>query len=254
MVMSNVYRLGQLGALGALLGVVLSGPLAVGLVNVTHPQPPWRDAELFARNYHAVQLLPYAGGLVLVAALVLLVACLHVIADEAQRTLTTTALVFTAAFAAFILFNYVAQTTFVPDLTRRYDPANASLLAALTMSNPRSLAWGIEMWGWAFLGAATWLVSPVFAGSGLERAAALTFGANGPVSFAGALATVAWPGWVMTPAGLVAFGIWNVLLAAMALLALLVFRRRRAREARGEIVNPARRRFGSATPAWIARP
>ena len=29
------------------VGVVLSGPVAVALVSATHPQPPWRDAELF---------------------------------------------------------------------------------------------------------------------------------------------------------------------------------------------------------------
>ncbi|MES1205363.1 MAG: hypothetical protein ABUS79_05450 [Pseudomonadota bacterium] len=96
--------------------------------------------------------------------------------------LAAAAQVFTAVFAAFILFNYAVQTTFVPELARHYDAADARILAALTMSNPRSLAWAIEMWGWGFLGVATWLVSPVFGGAGLERAAALTFAVNGPVS------------------------------------------------------------------------
>jgi hypothetical protein len=82
------------------------------------------------------------------------------------------------------------------------------------------------MWGWGFFGVATWLVAPVFGGSALERATRLTFRGNGPVSVVGALATVARPGWVMTPAGLAAFAAWNLLLAAMALLAFLSLRQR----------------------------
>jgi hypothetical protein len=222
----GAYRTGRLAALGALLGVLLSGPLAVLLVNTTHPQPRWRDAELFARNYHSIQLLPYAGGILLVAALIVLVSSLHASARASEKAMSGAALVFAGAFAAFIFFNYVAQTTFVPDLARRYEPANAPIIAALSMSNPRSLAWGIEMWGWGLLGVATWLLSPVFGRSRLERAAAVTFIANGPVSVAGALWTIARPGWVMTPAGLAAFAAWNVLLAAMAALAFIVLGRR----------------------------
>jgi hypothetical protein len=198
-------------------------------VSATHPQPAWRDAELFARHYHAIQLLPYAGGILLVAALILLVSSIHASARAHEKALTGAALVFTGAFAAFIFFNYVAQTTLVPDLARRYEPANAPIIATLSMSNPRSLAWGIEMWGWGLLGVATWLLATVFDRSKLERAAALAFIANGPVSVAGALWTVARPGWVMTPAGLVAFAAWNVLLAAMAALAFIAFGRRLGR-------------------------
>jgi MFS family permease len=223
---SRTLQIGALGAAGALLGVALSGPLAVALVTATHPQPAWRDAELYARHYHPVQILPYAGGIVLVASLILLLATLHALARERAKALTAAALVFTAAFAGFIFFNYVAQTTFVPDLARQYNPGNAALIAALSMTNPRSLAWGIEMWGWGFLGVATWLASPVFERRGLERGAALAFAANGPVSLAGAVWTVLRPGWVMMPVGLAMFAAWNLLLAAMAVLALLTFRSR----------------------------
>ena len=100
-----------------------------------------------------------------------------------------------------------------------------------SMSNPTSLAWAIEMWGYAFIGVATWLVAPVFHGSRLERLTALAFVANGPVSVAGGLLTTARPGWVMTTPGLAAFTGWNLLLAAMAGLALAVFRRRQATRA-----------------------
>ncbi|HVY38524.1 MAG TPA: hypothetical protein VHM31_11330 [Polyangia bacterium] len=224
----GAYRTGRRAAVGALLGVVVSGPIAVAIVNVTHPQPPWRDAESFARHVHPIQLLPYAGGLLLVAALVVLIASIHASARARDQALTGAALVATGAFAAFIFFNYVAQTTYLPDLARRYEPVNAPLIAALSMSNPRSLAWAIEMWGWGLFGVATWLVAPVFDRSKLERVAALTARANGVVSAAGALWTAARPGWVMTPPGLAAFAAWNVLLAALATLIFVAFGRRRA--------------------------
>jgi hypothetical protein len=220
-------RAGIYGAAGTLLGVLISGPLAVAFVSATRPQPPWQSAEVFARNYHPIQIVPYLGGIVLVAALVALIASIHAMARAEQKVRTQVALVFTGVFATLIFFNYVVQTTFLPELARRYEEKNASIIAAFSMANPTSLAWGIEMWGWGFLGAATWLVAPAFRGSRLERATALTFIANGPASIFGALWTVVRPGWVMTSAGLVAFASWNVLLALMAALALIAFRGRR---------------------------
>lgn len=219
-------RVAAQAALASLLGVFLSGPAAVALVSATHPQPAWRGAELFARSYHVVQSLPYLGGIVLVGALVVLISSLAVLGRERAPASTNAALIFTAVFAAFIFFNYVAQTTFLPTLARRHEPSGAPFIAALSMSNPTSLAWGIEMWGWGFLGVATWLAAGVFAGGGVERAARLAFVANGPVSVAGALWTTVHPGWVMTPAGLVAFAAWNALLAAMSVLAFMAFRGR----------------------------
>jgi hypothetical protein len=59
-------------------------------------------------------------------------------------------------------------------------------------------------------------------GDGIARAARYAFVANGPVSIAGALLTTLLPGWVMNPVGLVAFALWNVLLATMAVLTLRV--------------------------------
>ncbi len=73
---------------------------------------------VFASSYHAVQLLPYVGGIVLVAALVVLISSIHAVAREGQKALTGAALVFTAAFAS-LFFNYVVQTTFLPVLAAR---------------------------------------------------------------------------------------------------------------------------------------
>jgi hypothetical protein len=49
-------------ALGASL---LSGPVALVIVDAAHSQPPWQGSATFAASYHPVQLLPYLLGLLL---------------------------------------------------------------------------------------------------------------------------------------------------------------------------------------------
>jgi hypothetical protein len=222
------YRLGALAALCTLLGAVLSGPGALLLVELTHPQPPWRNVQTFVMHHHPVQGLPYFLGLFLVGGFVTLLAALHAVACDEHRARSTAALAFGAAFSALVYLNYVLQTTLVPELARSRDPATLPLLGAITMANPRSLAWALEMWGYGLLGVATWLVAPVFHGSGLERATARFFVANGPISIVSALLTAFAPGWELTTPGIVGFLGWNVLVVAMVILAWLVFRRRLA--------------------------
>jgi len=215
-------RIARISAILVIAGIVLSGPLAVALVNITHPQPAWDGAARFAESYHPIQSAPYLGGIFLVCALVMLIASLHAIADEKLRPRTLAAPIFTAIFATMIFSNYVVQSTFLPALAHPYDAANASIISALSMSNPTSLAWAMEMWRWAFLGIATWLVAPVLA----DRKTKWTFIANGPVSIAGGLITTLKPGWVMTSSGLVLFSLWNILLLAMAVLAFISLRKK----------------------------
>jgi hypothetical protein len=209
-----------------LAGLLLSGPVGLGFASL-HPQPAWTDAEAAARAYHPIQTVPYLAGFLLVGGALGLVAALHALARPELRARTGAALGFASAFAALIFLNYVVQTTFVPALMRSHAPGEAPLIAAFSLANPRSLGWALEMWGYAVLGVATWLVAPVFAGDGrLGRATAGLFVANGPVSIAGGLLTAWRPGWVMTPVGTALFVGWNLLVAAMIPLAIVVLRRR----------------------------
>jgi hypothetical protein len=210
---------GRHAAWGAVLGVLVSGPLALLVVNASHPQPPWQDAASFARHYHPIQIAPYFGGMLLIGALVMLISSTHTLARSEDRPRTTAALIFTAGFTALIFLNYVLQTTFVPALVQPFHAENATLIAALSMSNPRSVAWGIEMWGWGLFGVATWLVAPVFRDVLHSRVTARLLVANGTVSVVGALWTTLDPGWPMTTVGLVAFAAWNLLLLVLAVFA-----------------------------------
>jgi hypothetical protein len=229
----SIHRLGVLASAATLLGIFLSGPLAVLVVDAIHPQPPWRGVAVFARNLHPVQLLPYLGGLVLVAGMVALVIAMHRSADASERRQTRLAVAAIVVFAAMICANYVVQALVVPTLAIGADDGSSSLVATLSMANPTSLAWTVEMLGWGLAGVATWLSAPVFGDSRLERATSSALVANGAVSVAAAAWTLARPGWVMSPEGLFAYALWNTLLALAAALALVSFWRRAA-ETRGE--------------------
>jgi hypothetical protein len=219
-------RLGVLGAACALAAALASGPLAMLVVEATHPQPAWHSVARFAEHAHPVQTLPYFLGFFLIGGWTVTISSLHALARPDQRAMTSAALVFAGVYATLVALNYVVQTTFVPALVTHGDIADAPLIAAFTMAQPRSLAWGLEMWGYGFLGLATWLVAPVFGGDRLERATAQAFAANGPVSLVSALLTAVLPGWEMTAPGLIAFGVWNGLAVAMAGLTVVVLRRR----------------------------
>jgi hypothetical protein len=223
---NEANRIGFYGALTAAFGVLGSGPVALLVVAQLHPQPPWLGPEMFARHYHGLQVLPYALGFLLVMGFVALLASLHALASPARRARSAFALLCATVFATLVCFNYAVQTTFVPTLVHNYDSANAALLSSLTMSNPESLGWALEMWGYAFLGLATWLAAGFFTGPGLERAVRWSFVANGPISILAACWTAFRPGWEATDAGLLGFALWNVLAFAMATFAVLVFRAR----------------------------
>jgi len=208
----------------ALSGTVLSGPIALAVVAATHPQPPWSNADVFAANYHPIQSLPYFFGLLLVGGFVALVASLHELAPRPSRARTGIAAMFAAAFAAMIFANYAVQTTFVPALLSNGVAEDLALAGELTMANSHSLGWALEMWGYAVLGVATWLVAPVFHSFRFGRATSALFVVNGPLSVLGGVATAITPGWVLTEGGLYAYGLWNLLVIAMLILAMVSLR------------------------------
>jgi hypothetical protein len=231
----------RIAAGAAFVGILASGPLGLLIVARTHPQPAWRDAETFARAYHAVQALPYYCGFLLVAGMVGIVASLHTLAAPRERSRSTAAVACVGAFAAMIVTNYAIQTAFVPATVSPWLPTSAPVLAALTMANPRSLGWALEMWGYAVPGAATWLIAPVVRETfktTAGRIASVLFMMNGPASIASAVLTALIPGWVLSAAGVGAFVVWNVLVLAMTLLLAIAGSSRAAgRDLRAQAVN-----------------
>jgi hypothetical protein len=173
-----------------------------------HPQPAWAGAAVFVEHYHPVQAIPYVLGFLLLAGFVLFAASCHALAVGAFRVRTSAALVFTGIYAALVFANYTLQVGFVP----RTLADRPELAAALTMANPASFAWFLEMFGYAAMGVATWLVAKGFRGGGRATLIRYLLVANGVVSIVGAACAALFDRWVFSASGLASFAGWNVLI------------------------------------------
>ena len=222
----RIARSASRAALVGMIGVVLSGPPGVFGMGLLSPQPQWAGVEGFVQHFHRMQTLPYAAGILLVGGFLMLVAQLHQLAPSLKRGSTSAALVFAAIGGAFIFFNYVSQTTYVPALVEASDRSRWPEIATFSMANPVSLVWSLEMWGYGFLGVASWLTASVFDGPGVERAARVLFRANGIASVLGALLAMADLSRLLSLPGLVVYLLWNVLFFVMLSATWVALRRR----------------------------
>jgi hypothetical protein len=192
-----------------LAGAVLSGPVAMLVVSQTAPQPPWTGVDAFADNYRPVQALPYVLGYALLAGFVLFAASCHALAGASLRLRTSAGLIFTAVYAALVFTNYTIQLGFIPRVIKE----RPAYVADLTMANPSSFAWFLEMFGYAAMGAATWLMAAGFGGSRRADAIRRLLIGNGLLSLIGAACTALFDRWVFSAAGMVSFAVWNLLIA-----------------------------------------
>lgn len=226
---SATLRMALAGAILTITGTVFSGPLAFLAVSAIQPQPAWSEASVYASNYHPIQSLTFYFGGLLIAGSVMMVASIHVL--DGKRSKTLLALVFTSIACGLIAFNYFTEATLVPALVRSYTPALDPVVSIFAVTNPASLFWVIEMWGYGFLGLGTWLASSFFSHGGIERVAKILFVLNGIVSVVGAFGTGVHLEWVLSPAGLTGYAVWNALYLALAIVFLIVILRRRSNTA-----------------------
>lgn len=215
----SFHRLISLGSLIALLGYVTSGPVGFLMVRVLRPQPAWTSPKVFAENYHIIQDLPFYFGFLLIGGMLMLAAghYLNYKGDDAQKRFhQLLAFGFTIVFFALISFNYICQTTFVRHLALNYKPEYDPAISSFSMANPLSFCWANEIWGYGFLGVATWLTAGYYSGtSNIIRTLLI---ANGVVSIATVVFTVVDTNWLLTPLGLGAYFIWNTLMIILMIL------------------------------------
>jgi hypothetical protein len=214
-------RLGFWASVLLAVALPLSGPLGMLIAGAVAPQPPWRDPLTFIAHYHPIQGLPFAFGFLLLVGFAALSVALSFRASATTRPLALLGVVFTAVFCSLIAFNYIAQTALVPAAVKRGD---AATIQTLSMASPSAICWSIEMFGYGFLGLASLCVVPTFSGPGLRRATRVLLLANAVVSVVGAVLTAHDAAWVLTTAGLWAFGAWNVVIVAMTVALALSFR------------------------------
>jgi hypothetical protein len=111
-----------------------------------------------------------------------------------------------AVFASLISFNYLLQIAYVPSALDQTE----AILSFISMANPSSVAWALEMFGYAILGLATIAVAPLFSGSVLQKIIKWLLVFNGVTSAGGAVAASIELSGVMSTTGLVGYVLWNI--------------------------------------------
>lgn len=223
---AGALRAGILGAALTVAGILLSGPIGLLVVTLLHPSPPWVDAAHYVQDFHPIQTVPFFGGFLLVGGYIIMMSALYQLAEERHKTNALIALIFTAIFATLIFFNYISQTTFIPALVKEYKSVYESAVTTFSLANPLSVCWAIEMWGYAFLGVATWLDASIFHRNRAEKTTAGLMIANGVVSIVGGFVTAWSLGWVLTAPGIVSYIGWNILVLALSVFVIVSLRRR----------------------------
>jgi hypothetical protein len=214
-------RLMVYAAILVIVGSMFSGPFGYLIVNLVNPIP-WTDAPSFAAQYHPIQTLPYWFGFLYLAGFILFIAASRQLLTEKDRIFGDAALVTTSIFAALIGFNYTLQVGFIPNALE--DPGE--VFAAFAMNNPRSISWSIEMFGWGFLGASTWLISPAFKTGRLQRIARALLIINGVGSILNAVLASVLPAFVLQVPGLIAYFVWNAMIWVIMILIIADIRAR----------------------------
>lgn len=224
----GAYRIGAWGAILSAIGILTSGPLAVLAVALVQPQPPWDGPALFVDSFHRIQTLPFYFGFLLAAGSVLMLVSVYLLSERRAGALA--GLVFMSIGAAFAFLNYVAQTTLIPAIVDNYSIEFDAIISLFSMSNPIALPWAIEMWAYGLMGLGTWLAAGFFTSNRLEKFAKVLFVLNGVVSVLGALVASFELGGVLSIAGLVGYGAWNVLFLILAIVFYRVLQKRRIAE------------------------
>ncbi|MFO7741975.1 MAG: hypothetical protein R6X31_06640 [Anaerolineae bacterium] len=219
------FRMGIVAAIATIVGTLFSGPLAYLAVSSIQPQPAWAGPQVYVDNYHPIQSVTFYFGFLLICGSLLMIAYVHAVSRDVTSLL---ALVFTSIACGLISFNYFTEATFIPALVRNYTPALDPVVSTFAVTNPSSLFWSIEMWGYGFLGLGTLFASGFFCPGGVEGVTRVLFIVNGVISLAGALYTSLHLEWVLSTAGLVSYGVWNVLYLVIGAMFLAVMLQRRS--------------------------
>jgi len=123
-------------------------------------------------------------------------------------------------FGALVCLNYTIQVAYIPILVDE----NASILAFLAMTNPASLPWAIEMFGYCILGIATVFAAPLFSNRGLQAIIRWLLVLNGVLSVGGAVMFTVNSAETVSGLGIVGYVFWNALIVVIMLLVIIELR------------------------------
>ncbi len=220
----QIKRFGRNAVILNMFGIVFSGLVFPLLSSLLTPQPPWKDAELFILSFNLFQTATFFFGFFLVLGSMLTFIALYYSVDNRKKIMALSGLLINVVFTAVVFLNYVIQTTYVPYLAMNNPPETAIILPALTMANPGSFAWALEMYGWGGIGLSYIFMSAIFGESKTEKTLRVLFLANGISSCFSAIMTSVDMNWLFSPAGFIALVTWNVLVFIIDLYLLRFFK------------------------------
>lgn len=211
----KLVSLVRMAALTIAAGTLLSGPVLTAIVMIYRPQPLWQGTETFIQHFHWLQVTPFILGFALLGGSCLFVtAAGRLISDDCQRVLSDLALIAVAIYGSLIVLNYTIQIAYIPTAIK----SSPEYIPLLTMSNPNSLCWAVEMFGYLFQGIAFWLIYPAFHGWKYYQPIKILLFSNLILSIGGAMAAMVNVAWAMTPFGLLMFIVWNLTVFVLMLL------------------------------------
>ena len=210
----------SISSLMVIVGILFSGPVGLIITRTFGGQSTWEGAEVFAGNYSAIEALPFAFGFLLILGFMFFFSCLIGAGKEGQQPLEVMGVVLAGIFGSLVCLNYTIQVAYIPILVDE----NASILAFLAMTNPASLPWAIEMFGYCILGIATVFAAPLFSNRGLQAIIRWLLVLNGVLSVGGAVMFTVNSAETVSGFGIVGYVFWNALIVVIMLLVIIEFR------------------------------
>ena len=207
-------------ALIIMVGILMSGPIGNLIVQLVHGQEAWGGVQEFISSYSRIMSMPIAFGFLLIIGFVFFFASLYRTGNDDKRILEISGIIFCAIFASIISLNYLINVAYIPNVLDQSE-ANISFL---TMGNPKSLAWVLEMFGYGFLGLATGIVAPLFGNKGIQGAIKYLLIVNAVISVFGAVITAIALSGVLSIYGMIGYYFWNALIFVIMLLVIIEFR------------------------------
>ena len=205
-----------------IIGIILSGPPMVFLVEYLKPQPKWVDVDTFITNFHRLQTVPYWFGFLLLSGNILFIASASRMPNIKYKIHSTLALICVIIYGSLVSLNYAIQTTLIPAMVLDSN----SILEVFSMVNPSSICWTIEMFAYAILGIAYWLVSVAFQGKSIFKIIKYLMIFNGIASVLGILIPVIDPKLLLESDSIIGYILWNLLIVLIMTLIIIAFRKK----------------------------
>jgi len=210
----------MIGTILVIAGIFLSGPPMVILVDHLKPQPAWTNVETFIANFHRLQTLPYWFGLLLVIGNIVYIISLSRLASIGDSIRSTLAVVSVGIYAGLISLNYIVQAIAMPFMVLH----SSDKLDLFCMTNPASLSWCIEMFGYAVLGVAYWLAACAFPGKGIQATVRYLMIFNGIISVLALMVPALDPDLLLQPGGIMGYYFWNALIVVIMVLSIVLIK------------------------------